>query len=133
MSLNRRNGEAHSAATQRLALAPAMPWDGHDTPEKYMRIAAMYACENKDPNGCWNVRCNLGGKCCRAPQAPEAAASAPTPPEPSCAWKRHQAKDGPWRTGCGQMARIDGTQYLRWCCYCGKRIAAPSSQDGADK
>jgi hypothetical protein len=42
-------------------------WDGHDTDEKYRRLAALgrHECDGKDPRGCWNVRCQLGGTCCR--------------------------------------------------------------------
>ncbi|MDB5975114.1 MAG: Uncharacterized protein JWR07_1874 [Nevskia sp.] len=42
-------------------------WDGHNTPEKYRRLAALNdLCRNKNPQGCWNVRCQLGKVCCRA-------------------------------------------------------------------
>jgi hypothetical protein len=65
------------------------PWDGHDTPEKYRRLAALgrHECDGKDPRGCWNVRCQLGGTCCRIAFPP--ASPADKFCDANCTWADH--------------------------------------------
>jgi hypothetical protein len=37
-------------------------------PDVLVRVPPRAGCE-KDPRGCWNVRCQLGKRCCRAVDA----------------------------------------------------------------
>ena len=48
-----------------IGIGAALAWRRGRLPPVYPACAETGA--PKDPRGCWNVRCQLGGVCCRAP------------------------------------------------------------------